>query len=142
MGSCAGVTGSDGRDSLGVSDPFATVFCMQSEQRRQRRKERKRLNREEKRRTLAGAPPLFITRIDPRHMRTAEKRAQMCASGEPQMCAREEDLVLPSRTDRKFWEAVRIARRLVGRRISVEECIELMALTYLASGPRGPPAPG
>ena len=115
---------------------------MQSEQRRQRRQELKRLEREEKRRVLAETMPIF-DRVELRRIVAAGRQAQMCASTDPtvtaaidpQMCARDHaDAILPPDQEGIVREAVRIARR----RASLSKCVELMALTYLASGPRVP----
>src|SRR6267378_3525533 len=60
---------------------------------------------------------------------TAAADPQMCAEGEAQMCA-------PPGGEQTFREALQIARSLLGRRASSPtECVELMALTYLASRP-------
>ena len=59
---------------------------------------------------------------------TAAADPQMCAEGEPQMCA-------PPGAEQTFREALQIARSLLGPRASITECVELMALTYLASPP-------
>jgi len=143
-----------------MSDLFATVFRMQSEQRRQRRKELKRLKREEKRRAQAEGMPI-IERIELRRMLASERQAQMCArtgrdetaAADPQMCARtgrdetaaadpqmcaegEAQMCAPPGGEQTFREALQIARSLLGRRASSPtECVELMALTYLASRP-------
>jgi len=111
---------------------------MQSDQKRQRRKQLKRLKREEKRRALAEAMPVAM-RIELLRMLAPERGAQMCMQPDPQMCAEAEGVSIPVPVgDPTFREAVRIARKLLGRRASIAECLELMARTYLTAGPRAP----
>jgi len=110
-----------------MSDLFATVFRMQSEQRRQRRKELKRLKREEKRRAQAEGMPI-IERVELRRMLASERQAQMCArtgrdetaAADPQMCAEgEAQMCAPPGGEQTFREALQIARSLLGRRASI-----------------------
>jgi hypothetical protein len=122
---------------MALSDPFASLFLMQSEQRRQRRKELKRLKREEKRRALERAMPAR-ERIELHRILAPERQAQLCAPGEPRTCAQGEAIPLPPGGERTFWGAMRIARNLLGGRASAAQCIELIARTYLASGRREP----
>jgi len=135
-----------------LSDPFASLFLMQSEQRRQRRKQLKQLKREEKRRALQRAMPI-MDRIELRRILAPERQAQMCArsgrdaaAAEPRLCApgdpriwaQGEAVPLPPGGERTFWGAMRIARNLLGGRASAAQCIELIARTYLVSGRREP----
>jgi len=87
----------------------------------------------------------IIERIELRRMLASERQAQMCArtgrdetaAADPQMCAEgEAQMCAPPGGEQTFREALQIARSLLGRRASSPtECVELMALTYLASRP-------
>jgi hypothetical protein len=63
-----------------MSDPFATVMSMQSEQMRQRKRERKRLEREEMRRSRQRSLPVGIAvSVGWRRRVVPDDEAQMCA---------------------------------------------------------------
>jgi len=85
-----------------VSDPFATVFAMQSERMRQRKRERKRLERDEKR-SEADAP----IRID------------------------ELDILVPRRVGILLEAALRKARKEAGRPITRGEGLVRIAQHYI-----------
>jgi len=108
-----------------MSDPFATVMSMQSEQLRQRKRERKRLEREEVRRSRRPSLPVGMDV-------TVEWCREVEADEEAQMCARGEfDVLLPHRTAALFRAAMRKARKESGRPLSPGECLVRIAQHFV-----------
>jgi hypothetical protein len=107
-----------------MSDSFATVRCMQSEQVRQRTRERKRIQRDEKRRSRERLP----VEIDV----SVEWRREVMPEEEAPIRARDElDILVPRRVAVLFAAAMRVARKEAGKPLSPGECLVRIARHYI-----------